>query len=58
MEKNVVFAYVTRDGVEHTINVAGVCNVLDAAFELASSILNGDLKVDPNEIVAIKDLPG
>ena len=56
MEENVVFAYVTRDGVEHTINVAGVCNVLDAAFELASSILNGDLKVDPNEIVAIKDL--
>lgn len=55
---NIVFAYVTKDGVEHPVNVAGVCTVLDAAMEIVSSILNGDLKIDPADIVAIKDIPG
>lgn len=58
MEKNVVFAFVTRDGVEHPINVNGVCNVLDAAFELASSIMHGDLKINPDDIVKIIDITG
>jgi len=56
--ENIRFAYVTKDGEEHKINVAGVRNVLDAAFELASSILNGDLELNPSEIVEIKDIPG
>ena len=56
--ENIVFAFVTKDGEEHPVNVAGVCTVLDAAFEIASSILNGDLKIDPADIVAIKDIPG
>ena len=58
MEQNIQFAFVTKDGQEHAINVAGVCTILDAAFEIASSILNGDLKVDPSDIVKIVDIPG
>ena len=58
MEENIRFAYVTRDGKVHPVNIAGVCSILDAAFEIASSILNGDLKIDPQEIVRIEDIPG
>ena len=58
MEQNIQFAFVTNDGVEHPVNIAGVCNILDAAFEIASSILNGDLDVAPQDIVKIIDIPG
>ena len=58
MEQNLQFAFVTKDGVEHPVNIAGVCNILDAAFEIASSILNGDLDVAPQDIVKIVDIPG
>lgn len=58
MEQNIQFAFVTKDGVEHPVNIAGVCNILDAAFEIASSILNGDLDVAPQDIVKIIDIPG
>lgn len=58
MEENIQFAFVTRDGVEHPVNIAGVCSILDAAFEIASSILNGDLQIDPQDIVKIIDIPG
>ena len=56
--ENIRFAYVTRDGETHTCNIAGVNSILDAAFEIASSILNGDLDVDPKDIVKIVDIPG
>ena len=56
--QNIRFAYVTKDGEEHPVNVSGVCNIIDATFEIASSILNGDLKVDPNDIVEIRDIYG
>ena len=58
MEQNIQFAFVTKDGVEHPVNIAGVCNIFDAAFEIASSILNGDLDVAPQDIVKIIDIPG
>ena len=58
MEENILFAYVTKDGVEHPVNIAGVRTILDAAFEIASSIMNGDLDIDPKDIVKIIDLPG
>ena len=58
MEQNIQFAFVTKDGVVHPVNIAGVCNILDAAFEIASSILNGDLDVAPQDIVKIIDIPG
>ena len=57
-EQNVQFLFVTKDGTPHQINVAGVNSILDAAFEIASSILNGDLKIDPKDIVRIEDIPG
>ena len=58
MEENIRFVYVTKDGTPHPVNIAGVCSILDAAFEIASSILNGDLTVDPADIVRIEDIPG
>lgn len=58
MDQNIQFAFITKDGVKHPVNIAGVTSVLDAAFEIASSILNGDLKIDPKDIVQIIDIPG
>ena len=57
MEENICFAYETKDGTVHKLNIDGVRNVLDAAFEIASSILHGDLQVDPDDIVKILDIP-
>ena len=47
-----------KDGTEYHVNIAGVNNILDAAFEIASSILNGDLDINPADIVRIEDIPG
>jgi len=58
MEENIQFAYVTKDGVEHQINVDGVRNIFDAVFELTSSIMHGDLDINPDDIVKIVDIPG
>lgn len=55
---NIKFEFVTRDGECHPVNIAGVCTILDAAFEIASSILNGDIKIDPADIVQINDIAG
>ena len=56
--ENIQFAYVTKDGVTHRFNTRGAINVFDAAHELSSSIMHGDIKVDPDTIVAIVDIPG
>lgn len=56
--ENIRFTFTTKDGTVHPVNIAGVRNVLDAAFEIASSILNGDLGIEPEEIVQITDVPG
>lgn len=56
--ENVQFAYVTRDGAVHPINVDGVQDILDAADEIGQSIKNGDLKIDPKDIIKIIDTPG
>ena len=58
MEENIRFAFKTRDGIIHPVNIDGVCTIIDAVFETASSILNGDLKIDPKDIVAFIDVPG
>ena len=55
---NMQFMYVTKDGEEHPVNISGVCNVIDAAFEIASSIMHGDLDVNPDDIVEIRDIAG
>jgi hypothetical protein len=55
--ENVQFAYVTRDGAVHPINVDGVQDILDAADEIGQSIKNGDLKIDPKDIIKIIDTP-
>ena len=56
--ENIRFAFTTKDGKEHEVNVAGVNTILDAAFEIASSILNGDLEIKPEDIIAIDDIAG
>ena len=58
MDQNIQFAYVLKDGTVVPVNVAGVRNVIDAAFEIASSIMHGDLAIDPDSIVKIVDIPG
>ncbi len=58
MQENIRFVFVTRDGAEHPVNIAGVSSILDAAFEIASGIMNGDLRIDPKDIVKIIDIPG
>ena len=58
MGANIQFKYVMKDGTEYHVNIAGVNNLLDAAFEIASSILNGDLDINPADIVRIEDIPG
>ena len=58
MDENIQFAYVTRDGTIHHVNIAGVCTILDAAYEIASSALNGELEVDPKDIFQIIDIRG
>ena len=58
MEENIRFMFKTKDGLEHKINVSGACTLTDAVFELVSSILNGDLKVNPKDIVAYIDIEG
>ena len=55
--ENIQYAYITKDGVTHPFNAQGASNVFDAAFELASSIMHHDLEIDPDNIVAIVDLP-
>lgn len=58
MKENIQYAYITADGVQHPFNAQGAANVFDATFELASSIMHGDIKIDPDTIVAIMDIPG
>ena len=58
MGENIRFTFETKDGKVHPVNIEGVCSILDAAFEIASSILNGDLNIDPEDIVQITDVPG
>lgn len=56
--ENIRFTFTMKDGTVHSVNIDGVCSILDAAFEIASSILNGDLNIDPEDIVQITDVPG
>lgn len=56
--ENIQFAFITTDGVKHPFNVQGAKNVIDATFELASSIMHRDIEIDPDEIIGIMDIPG
>ena len=58
MGENIRFTFETKDGKVHPVNIDGVCSILDAAAEIASSILNGDLNIEPEDIVQITDVPG
>lgn len=58
MNENIQFAYVTKDGDVHPINVAGVNNIIGAALELAQSFVDGAMDIAPEEIVKIIDIPG
>ena len=58
MGENIQFAYVTKDGTVHPINVAGVNNIIGAALELAQSFVDGAMDISPDDIICIKDIPG
>lgn len=55
--ENIQFAFVTRDGVEHTFNCHAT-TIFQAAFEILESIAVGDIEEDPGDIVKIIDIPG
>ena len=57
MGENIQFAFVTKDGAEHLLNVQST-TIFQAAFEILESIAVGDLTVDPKDIVKIIDIPG
>ena len=57
MSENIQFAFVTKDGTEHRLNVQAT-TIFQAAFEILESIAVGDLTVDPKDIVKIIDIPG
>ena len=58
MEQNIQFEVELKDGTIYRYNIDGVVTIIDAAFEIASSLLNGDLSYQPGDIVAIRDIPG
>ena len=57
MEENIQFMAVTKDGEEIKWN-SKATTIFQAAFELLESIALGDLKIDPQDIVKIIDIPG
>ena len=57
MGENIQYAFVTKDGTEHRLNVQST-TIFQAAFEILESIAVGDLTVDPKDIVKIIDIPG
>lgn len=57
MEENIQFKAVLKDGTEIPINVRST-TIFQAAFETLESIAVGDLKVDPQDIIKIVDIPG
>jgi len=57
MEENIQFKAVLKDGTEIPINVRST-TIFQAAFEILESIAVGDLKVDPQDIIKIVDIPG
>ena len=58
MEENIRYVFKTKDGEEHGISVSGAANLMDAIFEVASSIMHGELDVNVDDIVAFMDIPG
>ena len=58
MEENIRFAYTTRDGRRHEINVAGVQTIFDAADEVRQSIVNGDVDIKLGDVISIEDVEG
>lgn len=57
MEENIQFKAVLKDGTEIPINVRST-TIFQAAFEILESIAVGDLRVDPQDIIKIVDIPG
>ena len=57
MEENIQFKAVLKDGTEIPVNVRST-TIFQAAFEILESIAVGDLKVDPQDIIKIVDIPG
>ena len=58
MEENIRYVFKTKDGETHEISVSGAANLMDAIFEVASSIMHGELDVNVDDIIAFMDIPG
>ena len=58
MEENIRFALELKDGTQRGFNVQGAGNLIDAVFEVASSIMHGDTDYTADDIVKFIDIPG
>lgn len=58
MEENLRFSMVLKNGTERSFNVQGAKNLIDAVFEVASSIMHGDTDYSADDIVQFTDIPG
>ena len=58
MEENIRYVFKTKDGETHEISVSGAASLMDAIFEVASSIMHGELVVNVDDIIAFMDIPG
>ena len=58
MEENIRYVFKTKDWEKHEISVSGAANLMDAVFEVASSIMHGELNVNVDDIIAFVDILG
>ena len=56
--ENIRYTMVFKDGTSQPINVSGVNNLIGAVLEIAQSIVDGDFRYDPDDIVQFIDIAG
>ena len=56
--ENIRFTMVFKDGTSQPIDVSGVNNLIGAVLEIVQSIVDGDFKFDPDDIVQFIDIAG
>ena len=63
MEENIQYAFITKDGKKHPINVNSVGNLTEAIFEIVANLMKGGVEADGkiytvDDIVGYCDIPG
>ncbi len=63
MDENIRYAFITKDGEKHRINVDRAANLTEAIFEIVASLMRGGVEVDGklytvDDIIGYCDIPG